>query len=121
MPGAALTRHKFDPTVQGYLVSFISVALNVVLVVAMGRGFAALVAGAGVAIGAAWSGLLGTSGIFLLVLRPYKVGDYVTVGGAEGTGEIGLFGTTLNSPDNDAPLGDGKVMGTSHPQPAPPG
>jgi small conductance mechanosensitive channel len=122
MLGAALTRHKFDPTVQGYLVSFISVALNVVLVVAIlgyfgveTTSFAALVAGAGVAIGAAWSGLLGNfaAGIFLLVLRPYKVGDYVTVGGVEGTVvEIGLFGTTLNTPDNvRTTVGNGKVMG----------
>jgi small conductance mechanosensitive channel len=122
MLGAALTRHKFDPTVQGYLVSLIGVSLNVVLVVAIlgyfgveTTSFAALMAGAGVAIGAAWSGLLGNfaSGIFLLVLRPYKVGDYVTVGGVEGTVvEIGLFGTTMNSPDNvRTTVGNGKVMG----------
>jgi small conductance mechanosensitive channel len=122
MIGAALTQQKFDTTVQGYLVSFISVALNIILVVAIlgyfgveTTSFAALVAGAGVAIGAAWSGLLGNfaSGIFLLVLRPYKVGDYVTVGGVEGTViEIGLFGTTLNTPDNvRTTVGNGKVMG----------
>ncbi len=120
--GAAMTRQKLDMTVQNYLVSFISVALNVVLVVAIlgyfgveTTTFAALVAGAGVAIGAAWSGLLGNfaAGIFLLILRPYKVGDYVTVGGVEGTTvEIGLFGTTLNTPDNVRTIvGNGKVMG----------
>ncbi len=122
MIGAGLTRQKFDPTVQGYLVSFINVALNIILVVAIlgyfgveTTSFAALVAGAGVAIGAAWSGLLGNfaAGIFLLVLRPYKVGDYVTVGGVEGTVvEIGLFGTTINTPDNvRTTVGNGKVMG----------
>lgn len=64
--GAAMTRQRVDPTVQRYLVSFITVALNIVLVVAIlgyfgveTTSFAALVAGAGVAIGAAWSGLLG--------------------------------------------------------------
>ena len=63
--GAGMTRHKLDPTVQRYLVSFITVALNIILVVAIlgyfgveTTSFAALVAGAGVAIGAAWSGLL---------------------------------------------------------------
>ncbi|NJM43523.1 MAG: mechanosensitive ion channel family protein [Brachymonas sp.] len=122
MIGAAMTRQKLDITVQNYLVSFISVALNIVLVVAIlgyfgveTTSFAALVAGAGVAIGAAWSGLLGNfaAGIFLLILRPYKVGDYVTVGGVEGTVvEIGLFGTTLNTPDNVRTIvGNGKVMG----------
>ena len=78
---AAMARQQVDPTVQRYLVSFIAVALNIILVVAIlgyfgveTTSFAALVAGAGVAIGAAWSGLLGNfaSGIFLLVLRPYQ-------------------------------------------------
>jgi small conductance mechanosensitive channel len=119
---AGMTRQKLDPTVQRYLVSFITVSLNIILVVAIlgyfgveTTSFAALVAGAGVAIGAAWSGLLGNfaSGIFLLVLRPYQVGDYVMVGGVEGTVlELGLFGTTLTTPDNVRTIvGNGKVMG----------
>lgn len=120
--GAGMTRQKLDPTVQRYLVSFITVSLNIILVVAIlgyfgveTTSFAALVAGAGVAIGAAWSGLLGNfaSGIFLLVLRPYQVGDYVAVSGVEGTVlELGLFGTTINTPDNVKTIvGNGKVMG----------
>lgn len=120
--GAGLNRQHVDPTVQRYLVSFITVALNIILVVAIlgyfgveTTSFAALVAGAGVAIGAAWSGLLGNfaSGIFLLVLRPFQVGDYVLVGGVEGTVlELGLFGTTLNTPDNVRTIvGNGKIMG----------
>ena len=130
--GAGLNRQHVDATVQRYLVSFITVALNIILVVAIlgyfgveTTSFAALVAGAGVAIGAAWSGLLGNfaSGIFLLVLRPFQVGDYVQVGGVEGTVlELGLFGTTLNTPDNVRTIvGNGKVMGgdiknfTAHP------
>lgn len=120
--GAGMTRQEIDPTVQRYLVSLITVALNIILVVAIlgyfgveTTSFAALVAGAGVAIGAAWSGLLGNfaSGIFLLVLRPYVVGDYVNAGGVEGTVlEIGLFGTTINTPDHVKTIvGNGKVMG----------
>jgi len=121
--GAGMTRQKLDPTVQRYLVSFITVTLNIILVVAIlgyfgveTTSFAALVAGAGVAIGAAWSGLLGNfaSGIFLLVLRPYQVGNYVMVAGVEGTVlELGLFGTTLTTPDNvKTIIGNGKVMGS---------
>lgn len=130
--GAGMTRQRIDPTVQRYLVSFISVALNIILVVAIlgyfgveTTSFAALVAGAGVAIGAAWSGLLGNfaAGIFLLVLRPYQVDDYVMIGGVEGTvTELGLFGTTLTTPDNVKTIvGNGKIMGadiknySSHP------
>ena len=120
--GAGMTRQKHDPTVQRYLVSFITVSLNIILVVAIlgyfgveTTSFAALVAGAGVAIGAAWSGLLGNfaAGIFLLVLRPYQVGDYVGVGGTEGTVvELGLFGTTITTPDNVKTIvGNGKIMG----------
>lgn len=119
--GATMTRQEIDPTVQRYLVSFIHVALNIILVVAIlgyfgveTTSFAALVAGAGVAIGAAWSGLLGNfaAGIFLLVLRPYKVGEYVNAGGVEGTVlEIGLFGTAIDTPDNVRTIvGNGKVM-----------
>ena len=121
--GAAMTRQQLDPTVQRYLVSFITVALNIILVVAIlgyfgveTTSFAALVAGAGVAIGAAWSGLLGNfaAGIFLLVLRPYQVGDYVMIGGIEGTVmELGLFGTTITTPDNVKTIvGNGKIMGS---------
>ncbi len=119
--GAGMTRQHLDPTVQRYLVSFITGALNITLIVAIlgyfgveTTSFAALVAGAGVAIGAAWSGLLGNfaSGIFILVLRPYQVGDYVLIGGCEGTVlELGLFGTALTTPDNvKTVVGNGKIM-----------
>jgi small conductance mechanosensitive channel len=120
---AAMTRQRTDPTVQRYLVSFITVALNIILVVAIlgyfgveTTSFAALVAGAGVAIGAAWSGLPGNfaAGVFLLVLRPYQADDYVMIAGIAGTVlELGLFGTTLNTPDNVRTIvGNGKVMGS---------
>jgi small conductance mechanosensitive channel len=99
-----------DPTVIGFLGSALSITLNVVLVVALlgyfgveTTSFAALLAGAGLAIGAAWSGLLGNfaAGVFLMVLRPFKAGDFVTVGGVTGTvDEIGLFSTALSTPDN---------------------
>jgi small conductance mechanosensitive channel len=86
------------------------VVLNILLVVAIlgyfglqTTSFAALLAGVGLAVGAAWSGLLGNfaAGAFLIIFRPYKVGDYVVAGGVEGTvTEIGMFNTVVNSPDN---------------------
>lgn len=132
MIGGVMTRQEVDATVQRYLVSLISVALNIVLVVALlgyfgieTTSFAALLAGAGVAIGAAWSGLLSNfaAGVFLLVLRPFKVGDYVLVGGVEGAVlEIGLFGTAITTPENVRTIvGNSKVLGgdirnfTAHP------
>jgi small conductance mechanosensitive channel len=67
-----------------------------------------------VAIGAAWSGLLGNfaAGAFMLVLRPVKVGDFVSVGGITGTvHELGLFGTTIITPDNVMTIvGNGKIF-----------
>ncbi len=106
----ALSREHFDATLARFLVSATSVTMNVFLVVAiLGQfgvqtaSFAALLAGAGLAIGAAWSGLLANfaAGIFLIVLRPFKVGDFITAGGVTGTvQEIGLFVTTILTPDN---------------------
>ena len=117
----AMTRQHVDPTVQHYIVSFVSIALNIILVVAIlgyfgveTTSFAALVAGAGVAIGAAWSGLLGNfaAGAFMLILRPFKVGDFVAVAGTTGTvRELGLFGTTIVTPDNVLTIvGNGKIF-----------
>jgi small conductance mechanosensitive channel len=122
MVQAAMNRNQVDPTLVKYLGSVIAVLLNIGLVLGIlgyfgiqTTSFAALLAGAGVAIGAAWSGLLGNfaAGAFMLVFRPIKVGDFVTVGGVTGTvKEIGLFGTTLLTPDNVLTIvGNGKVSG----------
>jgi len=106
----ALARQKVDPTLLRYVGSIVTVTLNVVLVIGIlgyfgiqTTTFAALIAAAGVAIGMAWSGLMSNfaAGAFLVVLRPFKVGDFVTIGGVTGTvREIGLFATTLDTPDN---------------------
>jgi small conductance mechanosensitive channel len=106
----ALRRQKIEPTVLRFAGSALSVALNIALVVAIlgyfgvqTTTFAALIAAMGVAIGMAWAGLLANfaAGAFLLVLRPFKVGDFITAGGVTGTvHELGLFVTTFNTPDN---------------------
>ena len=119
---AAMNRNSVDPTLTKYMGSIIAIALNVALVLGIlgyfgiqTTSFAAMLAGAGVAIGAAWSGLLGNfaAGAFMLILRPFKVGDYVSVGGVTGTvHELGLFGTTLITPDNVMTIvGNGKIFG----------
>ena len=54
-------------------------------------------------IGSAWGGLLANfaAGVFLVVLRPFKVGDFISAGGTTGTvEEVGLFVTTIDTPDN---------------------
>lgn len=41
------------------------------------------------------------AGAFLVIFRPFKVGDFICAGGATGTvHEIGLFATSINTPDN---------------------
>jgi small conductance mechanosensitive channel len=105
-----MTRQSIDPTLIGYVTGSLSVLLNVVLVVAIlgffgveTTSFAAVLAAGGVAIGVAWSGMLANfaAGAFLIVLRPFRVGDFVTAGGVTGTvQEIGLFGSVINTPDN---------------------
>lgn len=116
-----LERAKVDPTLTRYIGNFLSVVLNIVLVVAIlgyfgvqTTTFAALVAGAGVAIGVAWSGMLSNlaAGVFLVILRPFKVGDFVAAAGITGTvREIGLFSTSINTPDNVLTIvGNGKIF-----------
>ena len=53
------------------------------------------------------------AGAFMLVLRPFKVGDFVSVGGVTGTvHELGLFGTTIVTPDNVLTIvGNSKIFG----------
>jgi small conductance mechanosensitive channel len=117
----AMNRNNVDPTLTKYLGSIVAIALNIALVLGIlgyfgiqTTSFAALLAGAGVAIGAAWSGLLGNfaAGAFMLILRPFKVGDFVSIGGVVGTvHELGLFGTTIVTPDNVMTLiGNGKIF-----------
>lgn len=117
----ALERQKVEPTVIRYIGSIITVALNIILVVAIlgyfgveTTSFAALVAGLGIAVGAAWGGLLSNfaAGAFILVLRPFKVGDYVVAGDVEGTVQmLGLFSTTIDTPDNvQTFVGNAKIM-----------
>lgn len=109
--GVAMERgKKLDLTLTHYLKSTLTILFTVLLILGIlgffgvnTTSFAALLAGAGVAIGAAWSGMLGNlaAGVFIQVLRPLKVGDFITAGGVTGTvKEIGLFATTVLTMDN---------------------
>jgi small conductance mechanosensitive channel len=119
---AAMTRGKVDSTLTRYLGAILRILLNVALVLGIlgyfgiqTTSFAALLAGAGVAVGAAGGGQRGhiAAGAFMLVLRPFKVGDVVSVAGITGAvHELGLFGTTLITPDNVMTIvGNGKIFG----------
>ncbi|HKE29841.1 MAG TPA: mechanosensitive ion channel family protein [Bryobacteraceae bacterium] len=105
-----LRRQDIEATVLRFIGNTLSVALHITLVVAIlgyfgvqTTTFAALIAACGLAVGTAWAGLLANfaAGAFLLVLRPFKVGDFISAGGTTGTvQEIGLFVTTFDTPDN---------------------
>jgi small conductance mechanosensitive channel len=73
-----------------------------------------MLAGAGLAIGTAWGGLLTNfaAGAFLVILRPYRVGDFIAAGDVTGTVRaIGLFVTTIDTPDNvQTHVGNGKIL-----------
>ncbi len=101
---------RVDRTVIGYIGSTMTVTLKILLVVGIlgflgfeTTTFAALLAAVGLAIGAAWSGLLGNfaAGAFLVIFRPFKTGDIISAAGVTGkVEEIGLFTTTINTSDN---------------------
>jgi small conductance mechanosensitive channel len=122
MTMAAIRRPSIDETIVTYTGSALSILLDVILVVAIlgffgveTTTFAALLAGIGIAIGTAWGGILGNlaAGVFLVGLRPFRVGEFVTAGGVTGTvTEIGLLATVINTPDNIRTIiGNSKILG----------
>jgi small conductance mechanosensitive channel len=106
----SLNKQAVDVTMVRYTKSVGTATLNVLLLVGIlgylgiqTTTFAALLAAAGVAIGMAWAGLLANfaAGVFLIILRPFKVGNQIHVAGITGVVvEIGLFSTTINTSDN---------------------
>ena len=81
-----LVHRSIEPTLTRYIDSILGVVLKLVLfILVLGvfgvqtTSFAAILAAAGIAVGMAWSGLLANfaAGVFLVVLRPFKVGDMI--------------------------------------------
>ena len=118
----SLTRAKFDLTLARFFSNAARWGILILAILAVlgifgvqTASFAALLAGAGLAIGLAFQGSLSNfaAGVMLLVFRPFKVGDVVNVGGSVGKVEaIDLFITTLDTPDNRRIiLPNGQVFG----------
>ena len=108
-------KRNVDMTLIKFIKSFISYTLKILLVLIIAgsywklelSGLAAIVASAGVAIGLALQGSLSNfaGGFIILLLRPFKVGDYIQTGQFEGTVEqIGVFYTSLTTIDNKVVL-----------------
>ncbi len=101
---------KIDSTVKTFLVSFITVALKVLLIIVflsiVGVPMASIVTIVGscaVAIGLALQGGLSNiaGSLMILIFKPFKVGDYISAGGFEGTVKsITMFYTVITTIDN---------------------
>lgn len=98
-----------DPSVKSFLVSFVNIALKIVLIITvaayLGVPMASMITvlgSAGVAVGLALQGGLSNiaGGIMILLFRPFSVGDYIDCGSSSGTvNSIGMFHTSLVTGD----------------------
>src|SRR6202012_3892135 len=103
-------RRQFDTSLQPFLMSLLFTVLQVLAILATLQVlgvemtiFAALVGGIGVAAGLALSGTLQnfTSGILILLLKPFKAGDTISAQGQEGiVRQIQIFYTVIVTYDN---------------------
>ena len=120
----SLGRARVDETLVRFVSSITYVAAMILVVVAtLGRlgvnttSFAAVIAAAGLAVGLAFQSTLSNfaAGVLLIVLRPFRVGDYVEVAGVSGSvEEVQIFTTVLKTPDAKRVIvGNGAVMNSS--------
>jgi len=105
-----LGRTRLDPTLIPFLSGMVYYLIVIFVVVAclglfgiQTTSLIAVLGAAGLAVGLALQGTLTnfSSGVMLLIFRPFRLGDFVEVAGVAGSvEEIGLFSTTMNTPDN---------------------
>lgn len=108
--GRFMDRRNMDGSLRGFLKSIIGIALKVMLLISvigmMGiemTSFIAVLGAVGLAIGMALSGTLQNfaGGVIILIIKPFKVGDYIEAQGYAGSvREIQIFNTILKTPDN---------------------
>ncbi len=120
-----LLRRRVDKSLTTFVLSLVNMVLYFILVVTVigilginTTSFIAIFASAGVAIGMALSGTLQNfaGGVLILLLKPYKVGDYIEAQGYAGiVKEIQIFSTIITTPDNksiivpNGPLSTGSI------------
>ncbi len=105
-----MIRRQVDKSLTTFVLSLVRIALYFILLVTVigilgieTSSFIAVFASAGVAVGMALSGTLQNfaGGVLILLLKPYKVGDYIEAQGYAGTvTEIQIFSTIICTPDN---------------------
>jgi small conductance mechanosensitive channel len=101
---------KLDKSVASFLLSFIKVTLNILLLVILAgvigipsASIITLLGSAGIAVGLAMQGGLSNiaGGLIILIFKPFKVGDFIDTHTDSGiVTNISLFYTTLLTPDN---------------------
>lgn len=107
----AMEKNKMEASVVRFLSSLLSVGLKILVLLSVARmfgiettSFIAIFTALAFAVGTALQGGLAhfASGVLILIFKPYKVGDLVTLGGGQ-TGtvlEIQVFNTVLKTLDN---------------------
>lgn len=105
-----MIKRKADKSLTSFILSLVRMVLYFILIVTVigiigieTSSFIAIFASAGVAIGMALSGTLQNfaGGVLILLIKPYKVGDYIEAQGYAGTvKEIQIFHTIILTPDN---------------------
>lgn len=127
--GRAMEKRNVDASLRPFLTSLIDVVLKVVLVISVismigveTTSFIAVLGAAGLAVGLALSGTLQNfaGGVLILILKPFKVGDFIEAQGFMGTvNMIQIFATILKTPDNrtiiipNGPLSTGSITNFS--------
>jgi len=106
----AMTKAEIDATLIPFVASLIYYAVLAVVVIAVLSLFGiqttsliAVLGAAGLAVGLALQGTLSNfaAGVMLLIFRPFKVGDFVEVGGVAGSVvTVNIFSTVMKTPDN---------------------
>jgi len=106
----AMERSKIEVSLQNFLSSLISIMLKVILFISVAQmvgfdtmSFVAVLGTAGLAVGLALQGSLSNfaGGVLILILKPFKVGDFIDAQGYTGTvASINVFNTILKTPDN---------------------
>lgn len=107
---ALMQRRSVDPTLHGFISTLVNIGLKALLLISVAgmvgietTSFIALIGAAGLAVGLALQGSLANfaGGILILVLRPFRVGEYIQAQGVEGTVDnIQIFHTVLKTADN---------------------
>lgn len=105
-----MEKKEVDPGVRGFALSIINIALKILLFILIitklgveTTSFAAILAAAGLAIGLALQGSLSNfaGGVLIIILKPFRVGDFIEAQGESGTvSEISIFYTFLTTVNN---------------------